>query len=129
MLHDIIYLMTQKILIVDEDKSLARALELKLTHEGLDAKAVFNGGEAIAVLKTENYDLVLLDLVMPQEDGFKVLQDIQDLGLKAAVIVSSNLSQEEDISRAKTLGAIDYFVKSDTTLADIVRKVKDYLVQ
>ncbi|MEI6228442.1 MAG: response regulator [Candidatus Saccharibacteria bacterium] len=121
--------MTQKILIVDDEKPLARALELKLTHEGLDAKAVFNGAEAIAALKSENFDLVLLDLVMPQEDGFKVLQDIQDLGLKAAVIVSSNLSQEEDISRAKTLGAIDYFVKSDTTLADIVRKVKDYLVQ
>ena len=119
--------MTQRVLIVDDEKPLARALELKLTHEGLDAKAVFNGADAVALLKSEQFGLVLLDLVMPQEDGFKVLQDIQDMHLKTVVIVSSNLSQEEDIARAKSLGAIDYFIKSDTTLADIVQKVKGYL--
>jgi DNA-binding response OmpR family regulator len=120
--------MKQRILIVDDEKPLARALELKLTHEGMDAKAVYNGGDAIKALKSEHYNLVLLDLVMPQEDGFMVLQEIKDLNLKTSVIVSSNLSQEEDISRAKSLGAVDYFVKSDTTLADIVEKIKGYLV-
>ena len=119
--------MDKKILIVDDEKPLARALELKLTHEGLIAKAVFNGAEAIDILKSEKYDLVLLDLVMPLEDGFKVLEDINKLKLKAPVIVSSNLSQDEDIARAQELGAVDYFIKSDTTLAQIVEKIKVYL--
>ena len=119
--------MNKRILIVDDEKPLARALELKLTHEGFDTKAVFNGIEAIKVLKSEKFALVLLDLVMPQQDGFKVLEEIKQLNLKTPVIVSSNLSQEEDLYRAKTLGAIDYFIKSDTTLADIVEKIKGYL--
>ncbi len=119
--------MDKRILIVDDEKPLANALELKLTHEGLSAKAVFNGIEAIEALKSEKFDLILLDLVMPQEDGFKVLTDIKELKLKTKVIVSSNLSQDEDIARAKSLGAVDYFIKSDTSLADIVGKVKNYL--
>ena len=123
----IIYLMDKRILIVDDEKPLAKALELKLTHEGLSAKAVFNGVEAIKALESEKFDLILLDLVMPQEDGFKVLTDINELKLKTKVIVSSNLSQDEDIARAKSLGAVDYFIKSDTTLAKIVEKVQEYI--
>ena len=121
--------MSKRVLIVDDEKPLARALELKLAYEGLDAKAVYNGNDAIAELKASKYDVVLLDLVMPKEDGFRVLQDIRTFNIKTLVIVSSNLSQEEDISRAKSLGAVDYFVKSDTTLADVVKKTKAYLAQ
>ena len=119
--------MSKCILIVDDEKPLAKALELKLTHEGLTATAVYNGADAIDALKSDKYDLVLLDLVMPQKDGFKVLQDIKDLKIKTQVIVSSNLSQDEDIARAKELGAIDYYIKSDTTLASIVEKIHEYL--
>jgi DNA-binding response OmpR family regulator len=119
--------MDKKILIVDDEKPLAKALELKLTHEGLTAKAVFNGAEAINILKTEEFNLVLLDLVMPIDDGFKVLNDIKSLNLKTPVIVSSNLSQNEDIARAKELGAVDYFIKSDTTLSKIVEMIKVYI--
>jgi DNA-binding response OmpR family regulator len=119
--------MNKRILIVDDEKPLAKALELKLTHEGFDVKAVFNGVEAIEALKSGVFSLVLLDLVMPQQGGFKVLEEIQRLKFKTSVIVSSNLSQDEDISRAKALGAVDYFVKSDTTLADIVDKIKEHL--
>lgn len=121
--------MSQRILIVDDEKALARALELKLTHKGLDTKAVFNGTEAIKALESENFDLILLDLVMPEQDGFKVLEIINQLKIRTPVIVSSNLSQDEDIARAKALGAVDYFVKSDTTLADIVDKINDYLIK
>ena len=121
--------MDKRILIVDDEKPLAKALELKLTHEGIKAQAVFNGVDAIETLKSGNFDLVLLDLVMPEEDGFEVLENIQKLKLKTTVIVSSNLSQDEDIARAKELGAVDYFVKSDTTLAKVVELIKGYLTQ
>jgi DNA-binding response OmpR family regulator len=120
--------MNKQVLIVDDEKPLTRALELKLLHEGFDAKSVYDGYEAIEVLKTGNFDLVLLDLMMPQKDGFKVLEEIKKLNIKTIVIVSSNLSQKEDIARAAALGAVDYFVKADTSLADIVDKIKNHLV-
>lgn len=120
--------MQKRALIVDDEKPLARALELKLTHEGFEAQVVHNGVDAIKSLKAEKFDIVLLDLIMPEEDGFEVLKAMKSLKINIPIIISSNLSQEEDIERAKLLGAVDYFVKSDTTLAEIVDKIKVYLV-
>ena len=122
----IISLMKKRILVVDDEIPLARALELKLTHEGLDVTLAYDGIEAIAALKKDYYDIVLLDLMMPQQDGFYVLEEVQRLKIKTNIIVSSNLSQPEDIDRATALGAVDYFVKSDTNLSDIVEKIKKY---
>ncbi|MEI7604094.1 MAG: response regulator [bacterium] len=119
--------MAQKILIVEDEKPIAKALELKLTHSGLDAKAAFNGEEAIKLLEQEKFDLVLLDLIMPNMDGFAVLQNLKDKNIKVRVIVTSNLSQEEDVKKAKELGAIDYFVKSDTSLSKIVDYIQTAL--
>jgi len=121
--------MNKRVLIVDDERPLAKALELKLTHEGIEAKAVFDGVEAIDILKSEKFDLILLDLVMPKKDGFQVLGDIKKLKITTPVIVSSNLSQEEDIAKAKELGAVNYFVKSDTTLAEIVELTESYLTE
>ncbi|MBD3300465.1 MAG: response regulator [Candidatus Moranbacteria bacterium] len=115
---------TGKILIVDDEKPLARALELKLKHAGFEAKSVLDGREAIELLEKENFDLMLLDLVMPNLDGFGVLNEINSKGIKVRVIVVSNLSQKEDSEKSKELGAIDYFVKSDVPISDIVERVK-----
>ena len=119
--------MAKKILIVDDEKPLTRVLELKLGHEGFETKSVFNGDDAINILKKEHFDLILLDLVMPHEDGFYVLEKIQSQRGKTIVIVNSNLSQDEDIVKAKNLGATDYIIKSDTPLVEIVLKIKGYL--
>jgi DNA-binding response OmpR family regulator len=62
--------------------------------------------------------------MMPKKDGFSVLQDLKDGANKVPVIVSSNLSQQDDFAKAKALGASDYFVKSDTTIAEVVERVK-----
>jgi len=119
--------MAKKILITEDEKPLAKALELKLQKEGFDAKAVFDGAEAVAELKRQKYDLMLLDLVMPNQDGFATLEAIKNAGIKLPIIVSSNLSQEEDMKRAKELGAVDYFIKSDTPLTEVVSSIKKYL--
>lgn len=120
--------MTKKILIAEDEKPMAKALELKLKGCGFDAKAVFNGAEALAEMEKENYDLLLLDLMMPVKDGFGVLEELKNKpGNKTLVIVSSNLSQGEDIKRAKALGAVDYFVKSDTPISEVVNHIKTAL--
>lgn len=118
----------RKILIAEDEKPMARALELKLNNSGYDAKAVFNGQEALDELSSHSYDVVLLDLVMPILDGFTVLQKLREMEKELPpVIVLSNLGQEEDISRAKKLGAIDYFVKSNIALSEVVNHLDSVL--
>ena len=115
-----------KILIADDNKAIAMALDLKLQHEGFEVKVVFNGIEALDSLGKEKFDLLILDLIMPQLNGFGVLKNIKEKGIKMPVIVSSDLSQSEDINKAKELGAVDFFVKSDMSVVEMVEKIKEY---
>lgn len=121
--------MDKKILIVEDEKPLARALELKLQSSGFTTVVVFDGEAALAALQDGNTSLILLDLILPKLDGFGLLAKLKEQGIKIPVIVLSNLGQQEDINKAKTLGAIDYFVKSDTTLVSLIEQVKRILSQ
>ena len=116
---------SKKILIVEDEKPLAHALELKLKSEGFETVVASNGQEALDALKAGQYSVMLLDLMMPTLDGFQVLQQIQGLGQKPTVFVLSNLSQHEDEERVLALGAKKFFIKSDTPLSTIVEEVKN----
>ena len=117
----------KKILIVEDDQPLASALELKFNNSGLKAKSVFDGSQAIEILKNETFDLVLCDLIMPNIDGFKVLEYLKDNKITTPVLVLSNLGQAEDEKRAKELGAIDFLVKSNISIKDIIEKTLKFL--
>jgi len=119
--------MVKKILIGEDEKPMARALELKLTKSGFEAKAVFDGQEVLNELAKNKYDLVLLDLIMPVKDGFAVLEELNNKKNKIPVIVSSNLGQPEDVARAKKLGAVNYFIKSDTPINEVISFIKKAL--
>lgn len=114
----------KRVLIVEDEKPLARALELKLQKAGFETSVAYDGEEASKLLDGTVYDVVILDLVMPKVDGFTVLSKVRSRGTKIPVIVASNLGQPEDIDRAKTMGADEYFVKSSTALTDLVEKVQ-----
>lgn len=113
----------KKVLIVEDERPLAKALEVKLNKAGFLARAVHNGQEALDLLPSFPPDLILLDLLMPQMDGFEFLRKIKDLGTSAKIIVTSNLSQEDDIKTAQSLGASDFLIKSNSSLSDIVNRV------
>jgi DNA-binding response OmpR family regulator len=116
---------TQKrILIVDDEKALSHALDLKLQHEGFFTAVAHNGDECLKALEKDKYDIVLLDVMMPVLDGFQVLERLQQAPEKPIVFVLSNLSQGEDEARVYELGAKKYFVKSNTPLSVIVDEVK-----
>lgn len=116
---------TKKVLVVDDEHALARALELKLTAEGMDVTVAHDGEAALELIRGGDFELVLLDLVMPKLDGFGVLEAMQKDKLEIPVIVLSNLGQEEDADRAKALGAKDFFVKSNMPVVEIVRFIKE----
>ena len=115
----------KKILIGEDDFAIARALRLKLEHEGYEVTAVVDGVEVMELVKKKPYDLLLLDLMMPRKDGFTVLRELKEEKIEIPVIILSNLGQEEDLEKAKELGAVDYFIKSNIQLSDIVETIKE----
>jgi DNA-binding response OmpR family regulator len=116
-----------KILIADDSKAISMTLELKLKEEGFETKVVPNGKEALDLLEKEKFDLLILDLIMPELNGFGVLSALKERGEKMPVIVSSNLSQIEDMDKVKELGAVDFFIKSDMSMAEMVEKIKQHV--
>lgn len=117
----------KKILIADDEKAIAKALALKLTNAGFAADVAVNGIEAIDKIKATKFDLIVLDLIMPEKDGFAVLEYMRDNKISIPVLVASNLSQEDDLKRAKELGAVDYFIKSNVSLQEIINNIKKTL--
>ena len=114
----------KKILIVEDERPLAHALELKFAHEGFETHIAIDGAEAVEKSKKIKPHVILLDLIMPTVDGFAFLEEMKKAGIKVPVIVLTNLGQDEDRKRATQLGAKGYFVKSNTPIADIVKHVR-----
>ncbi|OGH88546.1 MAG: hypothetical protein A2537_00215 [Candidatus Magasanikbacteria bacterium RIFOXYD2_FULL_36_9] len=114
----------QRILIVEDEKPMAHALELKLNHSGFETAVAFDGEAALENLKKQKFDLVLLDLMIPKINGFGVMKAMKENKDKTPVIIASNLGQDDDAQKAKTMGAAWYFVKSDTP----INKIVDYIV-
>lgn len=119
--------MSKKILLVEDDGPIASALKLKLENSSFEVDLVTDGKEALEHITENDYDLVLLDLIMPNMDGFETLEEAKKQKIKVPFIVLSNLGQDEDIKKAKELGAKDYFIKSDIDLSQVIEKINAFL--
>ena len=118
------------ILIIEDEKAIYMPLEILLKREGFKVKIAKDGEEAIEILgKIELIDLVLLDLVLPKINGFEIFKKIKENPKTqfTPVMIISNLGREEEIALGMALGAIKYFVKSQTTPFEIVKAVKKLL--
>ena len=120
---------TKRVLIVEDEKPLSHALELKLGHEGIETVVASNGQECLDLLAKEPFDVVLLDMMMPVMDGFQVLEEIRTKlpTPHPKIFALSNLSVHDDQSRVLGAGADKYFIKSDTPLSVIVEELKKTL--
>jgi len=116
----------RKILICEDEKPLAKSLELKLRSAGYDILTTYNGREAINLFDS-NIHIVLLDLIVPEIDGFGVLKAIRQKNKEIPIIILSNLGQPEDKLRVKDLGATAYYIKSEMPLNKILEIVNFYL--
>jgi DNA-binding response OmpR family regulator len=117
------------VLIVEDDAFLSNIYKTKLTKEGFSILMADNGEDGLAMIKKEKPALVLLDIMLPKMDGFEVLAEVQkDAALKKIpIVIMSNLGQDSDVEKGKGLGAVDYIVKSDTTLEHVIETVNKYL--
>ncbi|OGG65234.1 hypothetical protein A3I99_03890 [Candidatus Kaiserbacteria bacterium RIFCSPLOWO2_02_FULL_45_11b] len=126
--------MAYQILLCEDEEFVARSYKRKLELEGFIVHHAHNGQEAIdMIFGSEKFDLVLMDLMMPLKTGFEVLTEVVDSDnesvKKVPIIVASNLGQIADIEEAKKLGAVDFVVKSNISLKELVLKIRQYLPQ
>lgn len=119
----------KKILLVEDDDSLASVYQTRLEAEGFIIKRVPNGEEALAAALEMRPDLILLDVMMPKVSGFDVLDILRNTPETAdlKIIMLTALSQESDKEKARNLGVDDYLVKSQVVISDVVQKVKERL--
>lgn len=120
-----------KIILVIEDDSFLRELEQKkLSEKGYTVFGAANSAEAFAILNgKDKVDLVLLDLLLPEVDGFSILKEIRN-NIKLSgipVIVFSNLYEEKDAKQANKLGISDFMLKSNFTLDELAEKIRVFV--
>lgn len=114
----------KNVLIIEDERPLGHALELKIGHSGFKATVASNGTEALQALKNGSFDVLLLDLILPEIDGFALLKEIRVLDKDVKIIILSNLGQDEDKERVAPYEISEYFVKSNTPLAAVVSAVQ-----
>lgn len=121
--------MAKKIVVVEDDAFLLKVYKSKFKASDYEVTFANDGEEGLAMVKQVKPDLVLLDLIMPRMDGFEVLQGIrEDASIKdTKVIVLTNLSQAEDKKKCEELGALEYIVKSDIPIGEVIKKVEGYV--
>ena len=118
-----------KIVVADDDRMFRKAAETTLRRQGYAVTTASDGEEALQLIRAEQPDIIVLDLIMPKLQGFDVLQVLKQDSLTAAipVIVLSSLTQEQDKQEALDLGAVAYFNKSTFSLGELVKQVETTL--
>jgi DNA-binding response OmpR family regulator len=116
----------KKILIAEDDPFLSKIMGNRLKEEGFEVTVTHDGQEALDKLKGCGYDLLMLDLIMPNKNGFEVLQDMKAKKCPVPALVFSNLSQEEDQKEVMALGAKAFYVKSDIAIDELVKIIKKF---
>ncbi|HTW96223.1 MAG TPA: response regulator [Candidatus Methylomirabilis sp.] len=117
-----------KLLIVEDEEILYKVLHEKFSRQDFKVELAMDGEAAISLAKSFRPDVILLDIILPKKDGITVLRELKadpDLS-NIPVIISSNLGDDEKIKTALGLGAVDYLIKAQHPINEIVDIVKKY---
>ena len=118
-----------KVLVVEDDKMISQMYSVKLKQEGYEVLTAENGSAAIEQAVEHHPDIILLDIILPQLDGFSVLQELRlnKAFKETPIIMLTNLGTTDDIEKGKQMGATDYLVKANLTPGQVCEKIKEYL--
>jgi two-component system alkaline phosphatase synthesis response regulator PhoP len=103
--------MSDKVLIIEDEPTLARLVTYNLTQEGYETEVVGNGAEGLHRAVHDNFAVIFLDLMLPGMNGFEVLQKLRQHGVKTPVIILTARNAEEEVVQGLQLGADDYITK------------------
>jgi DNA-binding response OmpR family regulator len=116
--------MSKKILVIEDDKFLRKIIKRKLISENYEVVEALTGLEGLELAR-KKVDLILLDLILPEMDGFEVLSKLKSDSETSniPVIIISNLGEADQIEKGLKLGANDYMIKAHFTPGEIVERV------
>lgn len=100
-----------KILIVDDEPNVCNFLSEFLDYKGFEPTITLSGKEALQQLESEDFDLVLLDIIMPEMNGFEVLERINQIGNKVPVIILTGVRDQNVANDSIEMGAVDFISK------------------
>lgn len=114
---------------IEDNPLLTKLYGAAFEDAGFEFMSAHEGETGLALAKDRQPDAIILDLLMPGADGFTILQKIKkDQAMKRIkVIIATAARKEHDMARAKELGAVDFFIKPEITLADLVRRVISHI--
>lgn len=118
---------SMRVLIVDDEEELVQTLVERLTLRNIEAKGVISGREALSLLDNTTFDVVLLDVKMPEIGGLKVIKEIKGKFPNLEVVLLTGHGSEQDAVDGKALGAFDYLMKPfnlDTLIAVLKRAAR-----
>lgn len=112
----------KRVLIIEDDEFLQGLEATKIKKSGYEVLSAQTGEEALKKILEPNIDIILLDLLLPNFDGFEILKTIRatEATKNIPVIVFSNLSEEKDLEKATKLGANKFMVKSNFSLEELI---------
>lgn len=116
----------KRIVLVEDDPLLIDIYTTKLKEKGFDVIVVDRGEKVVETLKEKKPDVVMLDIVLPHQDGWAILGEIKkDKELKdIKVVILSNLGQKEEVEKGLKLGATQYLIKAHYTPSQVVREIE-----
>ncbi|MEK7460502.1 MAG: response regulator [Patescibacteria group bacterium] len=117
------------VLIVEDDSFLRSLITQKFTQEGFEVFGAVTGKEGIEKINDRMPDIILLDILLPDINGFDVLAYVKkdEMLRDIPVLIISNLSDQEDLERAQKLGAKEFLIKANISTTEIVNKVRETL--
>jgi len=115
-----------RILVVEDEEAIAQGLLFNLERKGHSVELESNGREALEKVRTGRYDLILLDVRLPEMDGFEVCQSLRSEGNFTPIVILTARSQPDDVIYGLKLGADDYVVKP-FDLAELLARVEGML--
>ena len=115
-----------RILIVEDDRGASRFLKKGLTEEGFVVETVFDGEEGLFLATQQQFDLIILDIMLPEMNGFEVIKGIRAKGVSTPVIFLTAKDQQSDLIHGLDLGADDYLVKP-FAFAELLARIRAVL--
>jgi len=114
----------KKVLLVEDDLFLIDIYKKKLKNSGFEVLTAETGTKAIKMAKEKNPDLILLDVVLPEMEGWAVLKQFKKDKVTSKVIVLSNLGQKAEVEKGLALGAEKYLIKAQHTPTEVIEEIK-----
>ncbi len=125
----------KKLLVAEDDPFLSDIYNTKLKQAGFDIDLAMTGEDCLRKLNENQYDLMVLDIVLPQVDGWEILERVKEMREQGTnpkvndlkIIILSNLGQKEEIKKGLDLGATGFMIKAHFTPSEVANEINKIL--